>query len=183
VNWNDANLFCKWLTERERKLGLLAEGEYYRLPTDLEWSRAVGLSEESGASPQERDRQFPQQFPWGTEWPPVAGAGNFNGQETGSDIAIKNYSDPFPWTAPVGSGRANALGLHDLSGNVWEWVMDTYNKDSKARVLRGGAYDSSLKDALISSCRLPAQPERERDQWGFRVVRAEDGGLGAPKVP
>ena len=183
VSWNDANLFCKWLTERERKLGLLEEGEYYRLPTDQEWSLAVGLPTEEGSTPQERDRQYPDQFPWGGQWPPVPGAGNFNGQETGSDIAIKGYSDPFPWTAPVGSGRANAAGVFDLGGNVWEWVMDTYNKDSKTRVLRGGAYDSSLKDALMSSCRLPAQPERERDQWGFRVVRSKDGGKAAPKDP
>jgi formylglycine-generating enzyme required for sulfatase activity len=183
VSWNDANLFCKWLTEKERKLGLLAEGEYYRLPTDLEWSQAIGLKDNEAESPQERDRHLLDQFPWGNQWPPVPGAGNFNGQETGSDIAIKGYSDPFPWTAPVGSGRANAAGIHDLAGNVWEWVMDTYSKDSKARVLRGGAYDSSLKDALSSSCRLPAQPERERDQWGFRVVRAKDGGKPAPKDP
>lgn len=183
VSWNDANLFCKWLTERERKLGLLAAGEYYRLPTDVEWSKAAGLPEEGGDSPQARDHLFADRFPWGIQWPPPVGSGNFRGQETGSDIAIKGYTDAFPWTSPAGSFKPNEYGLYDMSGNVWEWCMDTFNKQAKVRVLRGGAFDVSLKDGLISSCRISAQPERERDSWGFRVVRSKDGGKGGQKTP
>lgn len=183
VSWNDANLFCKWLTERERKLGLLAAGEYYRLPTDEEWSKAAGLPEEGGDSPQARDHLFADRFPWGIQWPPPVGSGNFRGQETGSDIAIKGYTDAFPWTAPAGSFKPNEYGLYDMSGNVWEWCMDTFNKQAKVRVLRGGAFDVSLKDGLISSCRISAQPERDRDSWGFRVVRSKDGGKGGQKAP
>ena len=188
VSWNDANAFCKWLTERERKLGILSAAEYYRLPTDLEWSKAVGLPEEGGKTPFERDGLFSDRFPWGTQWPPPSGAGNFTGQETGSDIAIKGYTDGFPWTAPVGSFKPNEFGLYDMSGNVWEWCMDTITKDStragRNRVLRGGSwFQGSLQQLLLSSCRVSAPPERELDCYGFRVIRSKDGGKGAKISP
>lgn len=176
VSWNDANSFCKWLTDRERKLGILGASEYYRLPTDLEWSRAIGLPEETGKDPLVRDGFYSDRFPWGTLWPPPQGFGNFNGQETGSDISIKGYTDAFPWTAPVGSFSANELGLYDLSGNVWEWCMDTITPAQKERVLRGGCWQVSLQSALASSSRLYFKPERRSEVAGFRVVRAKDGG-------
>ncbi len=43
VNWQDAVEFCEWLTQEERRRNLINEGESYRLPTDQEWSLAVGL--------------------------------------------------------------------------------------------------------------------------------------------
>ncbi|MEK0446566.1 MAG: hypothetical protein RLZZ399_1887 [Verrucomicrobiota bacterium] len=176
VSWNDALSFCKWLTDRERKLGLLEPSEYYRLPTDREWSKAVGLPEEPGKSPMDRDNMIQGVFSWGTQWPPPAGAGNFTGQESGSDMAIKSYSDPFPWTAPVGSFDPTANGLYDLSGNVWEWCMDTITKQSRSRVLRGGSWYQSIQEALWSACRLSAAPDVEKEYYGFRVVRSKDGG-------
>jgi hypothetical protein len=48
VTWMEAMAFCKWLTFKEQREGTLPAGKAYRLPTDLEWSRAVGLPEESG---------------------------------------------------------------------------------------------------------------------------------------
>jgi hypothetical protein len=55
VTWDDAEAFCRWLTEKERAAGNLSAGQEFRLPTDAEWSRAVGLSIESGTNPEDKD--------------------------------------------------------------------------------------------------------------------------------
>ncbi len=51
VSWEDANQFCAWLTKKERSEGTLATFQSYRLPTDREWSRAVGIEHEAGEHP------------------------------------------------------------------------------------------------------------------------------------
>jgi formylglycine-generating enzyme required for sulfatase activity len=177
VTWQEANLFCKWLTARERKDGRLASNQEYRLPTDLEWSRAVGLPEETGKTPESRDMSVPDVYPWGTQWPPPAGAGNYTGEETGSDVAIRGYNDGFPWTSPVGQFPANQFGLYDMGGNVWQWCQDTWSNESKAKVLRGASwYNGALKLSLLSSCRVHAAPDGSTDNYGFRVVIASTEG-------
>ena len=55
VSWFDAVAFCKWLTEKEHDENLIGDREAYRLPTDAEWSMAVGLMNESGPTPESRD--------------------------------------------------------------------------------------------------------------------------------
>ncbi|MEP6810843.1 MAG: bifunctional serine/threonine-protein kinase/formylglycine-generating enzyme family protein, partial [Chthoniobacterales bacterium] len=80
VNWQDASDFCEWLTREERRQNLISENEVYRLPTDQEWSHAAGLSDEGGATPEERDGRVKGIYPWGRQWPPPAGAGNFADQ-------------------------------------------------------------------------------------------------------
>jgi len=65
VTWREAEAFCKWLTEKERKGGQLKSNELYRLPTDLEWSKAVALPAETGATPEERDMGVQDVYPWG----------------------------------------------------------------------------------------------------------------------
>jgi formylglycine-generating enzyme required for sulfatase activity len=165
------------LTERERKKNTLAKDQAYRLPTDLEWSKAVGLPEEAGKSPEARDMGVPDVFPWGTQWPPPPNVGNYTGEETGSDVAIKGYDDGFAWTSPVGSFPANQYGLYDMGGNVWQWCMDSWNSESKAKVLRGASwYNGALKLSLLSSCRVHANPDSTTDNYGFRIVRATEGG-------
>src|ERR1700726_5063467 len=72
VNWFDAVAFCKWLTEKERDENLLEDRQSYRLPTDREWSLAVGLQNETGVTPQARDGKIKNEFPWGKQWPPPA---------------------------------------------------------------------------------------------------------------
>jgi len=116
VSWDDAKAFCKWLTEKERKEGWLAKGQEYRLPTDKEWSHAVGLDHEKGATPYEKNEKI-KGFPWGKEWPPPKGAGNY---------APLLKVDDFEQTSPVGSFKANKFGLYDMGGNVWEWCEDLF---------------------------------------------------------
>ncbi len=182
VTWVEAVAFCKWLTDIEHKEGILSAGQYYRLPTDLEWSHAVGLPEEEGKTPEARDMGVADVYPWGTQWPPPPNSGNYTGEETGSDVAIKGYEDGFAWTSPVGSFPPNRFGLYDMGGNVWQWCMDAWNNDSKAKVLRGASwYNGALKLSLLSSCRVHASPDSSTDNYGFRVVRAAENGKSGKK--
>lgn len=73
VTWQEAVDFCEWLTERERAEGQLSANACYRLPTDQEWSYAVGIgSKEQDGTPEEKSGRVQGQFPWGREWiPPV----------------------------------------------------------------------------------------------------------------
>ena len=68
VSWDDAAAFCQWLTARERAAGRLADRQRYRLPTDAEWSVAVGLGSERGRTPEDR-LQASVVWPWGCTWP------------------------------------------------------------------------------------------------------------------
>ena len=77
VNWYDANAFCAWLTKKELAEGKIKEGQKYRLPTDAEWSVAVGLGQEKGNTPKEKSRGIKDVYPWGKEWPPPKGVGNY----------------------------------------------------------------------------------------------------------
>jgi serine/threonine protein kinase/formylglycine-generating enzyme required for sulfatase activity len=182
VSWEDATAFCEWLTEKERTAGKITASQRYRLPTDLEWSAAVGLEEESGSTPDERDRKVKGIYPWGTKWPPPAGAGNYAGSEarTGgwpSDWdTIKGYRDEYPRTAPVGSFSANENGIYDLGGNVWEWCEDLY-EGKIWRVLRGASWYNTDPDYLLSSCRRSAAPQD--DLTGFRCVLAVESSRKA----
>jgi formylglycine-generating enzyme required for sulfatase activity len=67
ISRDDARSFCDWLTERERRAGRLGAAEYYRLPSDHEWSCAVeiGERESSEKSPDEKDKKLANVFPWG----------------------------------------------------------------------------------------------------------------------
>ena len=77
VSWKDANAFCAWLTKKEMAEGKIKAGQKYRLPTDAEWSVAVGLGKEKGNTPEAKDGGIKDVYPWGKEWPPPVGAGNY----------------------------------------------------------------------------------------------------------
>lgn len=99
VSWEDARQFCQWLMHKERNLNVIGESAVYRLPTDHEWSVAVGIGDRENptASPRRKDGQITGIYPWGTEWPPPAGAGNFAGAER-PDLGpgdLKGYNDGF----------------------------------------------------------------------------------------
>ncbi len=66
---------------------------------------------------------------------------------------MSGYRDAFLKAAPVGSFPPNSLGLHDLSGNVWEWCEDWFDQAQTARVMRGGAWDNPDRIARLSSLR------------------------------
>lgn len=178
VSASDAELFCEWLTRREQDLELIQPTQRYRLPTDREWSRMAGLENEEGASPEERDRPTAGRFPWGKEWPPPANAGNFS--DTAAEpilgkYTISQYTDGFARTSPVGSFLPTESGIHDLSGNVWEWVSDYYNDSgSRLRVLRGGGWKTYEQEVLLSSYRNPVPEGTREGVHGFRVVLVDE---------
>jgi formylglycine-generating enzyme required for sulfatase activity len=168
VNWEDANAFCAWLTKKELAEGKIKEGQKYRLPTDAEWSVAVGLGKEKGNTPKEKNRGIKDVYPWGKEWPPPKGAGNYDGRLN---------VDKFEYTSPVGSFAANKLGLHDMGDNVLEWCEDWYDPAIKAyRVLRGASWLYGGPVDLLSSCRGNGSPGYRDDLIGFRCVLV--GGSG-----
>ncbi|MCW8956862.1 MAG: formylglycine-generating enzyme family protein [Gammaproteobacteria bacterium] len=139
-------------------------GKVYRLPTDAEWEYAARAGTVT-------------RFWWGNE---VGMAmANCEGCKSiwGGDK-----------TAPVGRFPANAFGLYDTAGNVFEWVADCYHntfehapKDGSAidkpgcgkRVIRGGAWSFPAKE-IRSANRWRDFPTRRSDDTGFRVVRELD---------
>ncbi len=183
VSRDDAEAFCEWLTQRERQTGveLIAASHVYRLPTDVEWSQMVGLEEALGLSPSWRDARKERVFPWGLAWPPPGKVGNF--ADTSAALApgmsgersIPGYDDGFEKTAPVGSFPPNIKGIHDLSGNVQEWVADAYSvvDPNHLGVLRGGGWNTYQAENLYSGSRHPQPPASYADTNGFRVVLAK----------
>jgi formylglycine-generating enzyme required for sulfatase activity len=165
VTWEDAQAFCKWLTEREQKAGKLAPAEAYRLPSDHEWSCAVGIGdqEDPAKTPAEKLGKIENVFPWGTEWPPPAKAGNYAGEElkpllesgkfTWKIAQLAGYNDGYPTTSPVGSFPPNQFGLYDMGGNVWQFCEDWHNANRKERVLRGGSWNNMNQSDTLSSKR------------------------------
>ena len=175
VSHDDAKAFCAWLTAKERQEGRLPAGASYRLPTDLEWSAAVGLPKENGATPEARDMKLAGVYPWGNQFPPPQGAGNFADITSSAAFGanwpfIQGYRDGFATTSPVGSFAANSHGLFDLSGNVWEWCEDFFDGKNGARVLRGGSWDVVDAVSLLSSCRSYITPDLRYGLSGFRCV-------------
>jgi formylglycine-generating enzyme required for sulfatase activity len=168
LEWGDAVAFCAWLSKKE--------GRTYRLPTDAEWSVAVGLEGEIDGSPKDKDKEAQKVkiFPWGKVWPPPRGAGNY------ADVQheklnpgwgfIAGYDDGFAYTSPVGSFAANSFGLYDLGGNAKEFCEDWYDEKATKRVLRGGSWNYSDESFLRAAWRLHVPPNSRNGDFGFRCV-------------
>lgn len=169
VSWDDAQAFCQWLSRKE--------GRHYRLPTDREWSVAVGIGDDepaTGVTPESLSGQVPGVYPWGRQWPPPAGAGNYADAacqtQYPNEKIVGGYADGFAITSPVMRFPPNALGIHDLGGGVWEWCEDWFNEDRKDHVLRGASWGSSAPKPLLSSYRGRQSSTRRWRCDGFRCV-------------
>lgn len=142
-----------------RRLEIIHETRRFRLPTEAEWEYAC--------------RGGGRQVKFGGE-PPPAGANT------------AEYADRHgEGSTPVGSFPPNALGLHDMSGNLWEWVGDVYTADAyarhartdprhggagPARLLRGGAWSHDAFFARCSKRHMHCRPTARFDFVGFRLV-------------
>jgi formylglycine-generating enzyme required for sulfatase activity len=169
VSARDAEAYAAWLSKQS--------GQSYRLPSEAEFEYALRAGNRG-------------RYPWG-DGAPSAGAGNFTGARDVSPggrhwaNAFAGYGDGHWGPAPVGSFRGNAYGLHDLDGNVSEWVADcwhdTYrrapddgrawlNPGCRTRVVRGGSWASAPAQTQ-SAWRAAMGVETTSARIGFRVVR------------
>ena len=176
LNWDESQAFCRWLSQKE--------GRTYRLPTDREWSIAVGIgAQETWTADTTPSSVFKvkDHYPWEGPWPPPPGAGNYCDETTHANRpstvdSLHDYNDGFYTTAPVMSFKPNKLGLYDMGGNVGEWVEDWWDDKKKERVLRGGFWNSipkeNFKDTLLSSARVirTYTPGLKHPCYGFRCV-------------
>lgn len=176
VSWEDAVKFCEWLSKKD--------GKTYRLPTDEEWSIAVGLGDKekhgTGTTPEMLGGKETTLFPWGGDYPPRRSdnAGNYADsawlEKFPTESGLKSYSDGFPTTAPVMSFKPNKLGLYDMGGNVWEWLDGWWNSSHQAHVQRGASFAYHTSNLLLSSCRVRSTIGHYAYNSGFRVVLAND---------
>jgi len=169
INWNDAKAYAKWMSRKT--------GKQYRLPTEAEWEYSA------------RGNTSTPRY-WGGN--PDEACGYANAADKTAQAQILNTSswsvhkctDGFAYTAPVGSFKANAFGLNDMLGNVWEWTEDNYHDsykgapadgsawqgDGAKRVLRGGSWNNSPRD-VRAAIRNSNEPARRFSIFGFRLAR------------
>jgi formylglycine-generating enzyme required for sulfatase activity len=169
VSWNDAQAYIAWLNART--------GERYRLPTEAEWEYAA----RAGATGQHH---------WTDD---AAACRHANGADFAAATAdglprragvIFECDDGFAHTAPAGRFPPNAFGLHDMLGNVWEWVADCYapgyegaptdgsartGGDCGNRVLRGGSWKYPARTVRFA-IRGPGLPDARNNNAGFRLA-------------
>ncbi len=132
------------------------------------------MLEEGGNTPEERDGKV-RDFPWGKQWPPPPGSGNF------ADFPSKRgvTGDPrLPrwFRADLAGGQlpAQSHRLFDMSGNVWQWCLDSYKGVSTGArdwgVLRGGSWGTASPSELRSSYRNVVERSERDVIYGFRCV-------------
>jgi formylglycine-generating enzyme required for sulfatase activity len=163
ASFEDAESYCEWLSRWT--------GERFRLPSEAEWEYAC----RAGAK---------TPFNFGE---------TISTEESNYDGAIAYGNGPRgvcrQRAMQVGSFRANAFGLFDMHGNVWEWCADAWRENydgapvdgaayiagESERVLRGGAWNSP-PDRLRSAARSKGDPARRTNDIGFRVAKSAPPG-------
>ncbi len=158
VSWNDAIEFCQKLTEKT--------GRIYRLPSEAEWEYACRA-------------RTTTPFHFGETI--ITNLANYDGNSTYANAPKGKYRQQ---TTEVGSFSANAFGLYDMHGNVWEWCEDTrhdrYNgapddgsawtdSNHRYRLLRGGSWYINTVFCR-SAYRFDRSPLSTEHDVGFRVV-------------
>ena len=186
ISWQQAASFCNWLSRREGLPPFYRENQGiiigfnpgsigYRLPSEAEWAFAARVEGETL-----------RRFAWGNDFPPSAVVTNVadNTSALVTGRILNGYTDQFVVSAPVGSFPPNHRGLHDMGGNVAEWVHDAYQIPSANAELsidplgtqRGDNYTirgGSWALSRLSELRLTFRDygERGRDDLGFRIAR------------
>jgi formylglycine-generating enzyme required for sulfatase activity len=188
VTWEQAALFCNWLSTREAlppvyilKAGKLAAadpvGTGYRLPTEAEWEFSTRFNK----------NRANWKYPWGNKFPPGPKSGNF-ADESAKDLLssyLVAYNDGYPVMAPPAKFKTNQLGLYDLGGNAAEWCHDYYSiypydsqkvykdpmgpEEGKHHIIRGSSWRHSSISVLRSSYR--DYSDAKRVDLGFRISR------------
>jgi formylglycine-generating enzyme required for sulfatase activity len=170
VSWEDANAYAKWLSQ--------TTGKNYRLLSEAEWEYAA------------RGGAVTSRY-WGNDGDESCEYANGADQTAQKQIPdaigshVANCRDRYAFTAPVGSYRANAFGLHDMLGNVGEWTQDCWNNDYKGapsdgsarasgecfmRAVRGGSWDDNPL-GVRSAYRVGSPIVIRLYSRGFRVAR------------
>ncbi|MBL8710795.1 MAG: SUMF1/EgtB/PvdO family nonheme iron enzyme [Rhodospirillaceae bacterium] len=168
VSWEDAVAYAAWLSDRT--------GFAYGLPTEAEWEYAARAGRATT-------------WPWGDD-NPDGGCSFANGLDVTGDRenpgnGASACEDGVAFTAPVGSFAANGFKLHDMLGNVWEWVVDCYapgyagaaadgsaqvGAGCESRVARGGSWLENPWDMRLAR-RYAVPPDGRENIIGFRLAR------------
>jgi len=156
VSWHQAQAYSQWLSR--------VTGQHYRLPTEAEWEYAARAGSTT-------------YYWWGAQLdsPETRPRAHCRGCATSRLIQNK--------TERTGQFPANAFGLYDTAGNVWEWTASRFASpfdgseqtsanllDNSPRAVRGGAWNSG-PSYLRTSQRDMKQPQRKDYALGFRVLR------------
>ncbi|MEM9101249.1 MAG: bifunctional serine/threonine-protein kinase/formylglycine-generating enzyme family protein [Pseudomonadota bacterium] len=162
VSWYDAVAYTEWMSRQT--------GFRYRLLSEAEWEYSANA---------EQNRIFP----WGDQ--PSHLQANYNTEFCCDAEDPKTVQ--WPGTSPVGSYPSNAFAVHDMAGNVWEWVLDCKMRyqasesqgqamdkpNCDERVVRGGSWGSK-PEALRVSNRAGRAPNNPGKYNGFRIMRELD---------